>query len=165
MASYLSMTAPCQASMRFSRHRRRAARGALADRWMRVSLRARIFTSALGMALFLPALFSVGNAGTLAAALAGLVVFGLGWGFFDCNNLPILCPIARPPGWSPSGGARLHGFGSGTAGWGREGDGPQASTAGQLSRPRPCSQRASWRVHAPVSGCAVHSPPPCRPCR
>jgi dipeptide/tripeptide permease len=28
--------------------------------------------------------------------MAGLVLFGLGWGFFDCNNMPILCQIARP---------------------------------------------------------------------
>ena len=76
--------------------------GALADRWMRTSVRGRIFTSAIGMALFLPALFSVGNAGTLPIAVAGLVVFGLGWGFFDCNNMPILCQIARPE-WRATG--------------------------------------------------------------
>ncbi len=70
--------------------------GALADRWMKTSARGRIFTSAIGMAMFLPALFSVGNAGTLTMAVAGLIVFGLGWGFFDCNNMPILCQIARP---------------------------------------------------------------------
>jgi len=52
--------------------------------------------------LFLPALFSVGNAGTLAVALAGLIGFGLGWGFFDCNNMPILCQIARPE-WRATG--------------------------------------------------------------
>jgi len=76
--------------------------GVLADRWMRVSSRGRIFTSALGMVLFLPALFSVGNAGTLAVALAGLMAFGLGWGVFDCNNMPILCQIARPE-WRATG--------------------------------------------------------------
>jgi MFS family permease len=70
--------------------------GTLADRWMKVTLRGRIFTSAIGMMLFLPALFTVGNAGTLTVAVIGLVVFGLGWGFFDCNNMPILCQIARP---------------------------------------------------------------------
>jgi hypothetical protein len=48
------------------------------------------------MVLFLPALFSVGNAGTLTVAIVGLVVFGFGWGFFDCNNMPILCQIVRP---------------------------------------------------------------------
>jgi MFS family permease len=76
--------------------------GALADRWMRTTTRGRIFTSAIGTLLFLPALFSVGNAGTLAVAVAGLIVFGLGWGFFDCNNMPILCQIARPQ-WRATG--------------------------------------------------------------
>jgi len=76
--------------------------GTLADRWMRTTSRGRIFTSAIGMVLFLPALFSVGNAGTLGMAIAGLIVFGLGWGFFDCNNMPILCQIARPE-WRATG--------------------------------------------------------------
>lgn len=80
------------------------AGGILADRWMRRTSRGRIFTSAIGMALFLPALFSVGNAGTLTVAIVGLVVFGLGWGFFDCNNMPILCQITRP-------GMRATGYG------------------------------------------------------
>jgi len=69
--------------------------GVLADRWMRRTERGRIYTSAIGMSLFLPALFCVGDAGTLSVAVFGLVIFGLGWGFFDCNNMPILCQIAR----------------------------------------------------------------------
>jgi MFS family permease len=76
--------------------------GALADRWMRRSSRGRIFTSAIGMTMFLPALFGVGNADTLTMAIIGLAVFGLGWGFFDCNNMPILCQIARPE-WRATG--------------------------------------------------------------
>ena len=76
--------------------------GTLADRWMRATPRGRIFTSAIGMVLFLPALFSVGNASTLGIAIAGLIVFGFGWGFFDCNNMPILCQIARPE-WRATG--------------------------------------------------------------
>jgi len=70
--------------------------GYLADRWMRRTPRGRIFVSAIGTLLFLPALFSVGNAHVLGMAVAGLIVFGIGWGFFDCNNMPILSQIARP---------------------------------------------------------------------
>ncbi len=70
--------------------------GFLADRWMRRSQRGRIYVSAIGMVLFLPALFAVSNASLQNTAIMGLVVFGLGWGFFDCNNMPILCQIARP---------------------------------------------------------------------
>ena len=70
--------------------------GWLADRWMRRTERGRILVSALGMTLFLPALFGVGNAGTLGLAIGFLILFGLGWGFFDCNNMPILCQLVRP---------------------------------------------------------------------
>ena len=76
--------------------------GTLADRWMRHTPRGRIYASAIGTTLFLPALFSVGNAGTLGIAIAGLIVFGLGWGFFDSNNMPILSQIARPE-WRATG--------------------------------------------------------------
>jgi MFS transporter, Spinster family, sphingosine-1-phosphate transporter len=70
--------------------------GWLADRWMRRHERGRIFVSAIGMSLIVPAIFGVGNAGSLAVAVVFLVLFGLGWGFFDCNNMPILCQIVRP---------------------------------------------------------------------
>ena len=73
--------------------------GWLADKWMRHSLRGRIHVSALGMAMIIPAMFGVGYApqtGMLWVAIAFLILFGLGWGFFDCNNMPILCQIARP---------------------------------------------------------------------
>lgn len=70
--------------------------GWLADKWMGRTERGRIYISALGMSLFIPALFGVGNAATLGMAVAFLILFGLGWGFFDANNMPILCQIARP---------------------------------------------------------------------
>ena len=73
--------------------------GWLADRWMRRTDRGRIYVSALGMALIVPALFAVGNApamGSFALAIFGLILFGLGWGFFDINNMPILSQIVRP---------------------------------------------------------------------
>jgi MFS family permease len=73
--------------------------GWLADRWMRRSVRGRIHVSALGMAMIVPAMFGVGYApqtGVLMVAIACLVLFGLGWGFFDANNMPILCQITRP---------------------------------------------------------------------
>jgi MFS family permease len=70
--------------------------GWLADRWMRRSERGRIYASAIGMGLIVPAIFGVGNAGSLAVAVAFLILFGLGWGCFDCNNMPILSQIVRP---------------------------------------------------------------------
>lgn len=79
--------------------------GWLADRWMRRTDRGRIYTSALGMALIIPALFGVGNSpnlGSFALAIASLALFGVGWGFFDANNMPILSQIA-PPGQRATG--------------------------------------------------------------
>ncbi len=76
--------------------------GFLADRWMKRTSRGRILTSAVGMVMFLPALFSVGHASTLGIAIVGLMIFGLGWGFFDCNNMPILSQIVRPE-WRATG--------------------------------------------------------------
>lgn len=73
--------------------------GWLADRWMRKTDRGRIYVSALGMVLIIPAMFGVGyspQTGQLWVAIAFLILFGLGWGLFDTNNMPILCQIAAP---------------------------------------------------------------------
>jgi MFS transporter, Spinster family, sphingosine-1-phosphate transporter len=70
--------------------------GVVADWWMRRTARGRIFTSALGVLLLAPALLGLGYAWSLSAAIAFMILFGLGWGFFDCNNMPILCQITRP---------------------------------------------------------------------
>ena len=48
------------------------------------------------MALIVPAIFGMGIAPSLAVAILFLVLFGLGWGCFDGNNMPILCQIVRP---------------------------------------------------------------------
>lgn len=69
--------------------------GFLADRWMRRAPRGRIFVSAIGTTMFLPALFMVGDAPVLGIAITGLLLFGFGWGFFDSNNMPILSQIVR----------------------------------------------------------------------
>ena len=75
------------------------AGGWLADRWMARGPRGRIHVSAIGMALIVPAMFGVGYApqtGLLWVAIAFLALFGLGWGFFDANNMPILCQVTPP---------------------------------------------------------------------
>jgi MFS family permease len=70
--------------------------GVVADWWMRRTARGRIYTSAVGVLLLVPALLGLGYAGSLEMAIAAMILFGLGWGLFDCNNMPILCQIARP---------------------------------------------------------------------
>jgi MFS family permease len=73
--------------------------GWLADRWMRSNPRGRIYVSAIGTSLIVPALIGVGiavSAKALGPAVAALALFGFGWGLFDGNNMPILCQIVRP---------------------------------------------------------------------
>lgn len=73
--------------------------GWLADRWTRRNVRGRIYTSAIGVLLMAVAMMGVGaspQTGLLPVAVAFLVLFGAGWGFFDANNMPILCQVARP---------------------------------------------------------------------
>jgi MFS family permease len=69
--------------------------GVVADWWMRSTPRGRIYASAAGVFLMVPALLGLGWAWSLDAAIGFMVLFGLGWGFFDCNNMPILCQITR----------------------------------------------------------------------
>lgn len=70
--------------------------GILADRWSRSSSRSRIYVSAIGMVLIVPAILGIGFAGSLTTAIMCLIFFGIGWGLFDGNNMPILCQIAPP---------------------------------------------------------------------
>src|SRR5437762_11633401 len=48
------------------------------------------------MSMIVPAIFGQGNAASMYGAVSFLTLFGLGWGFFDCNNMPILSQITRP---------------------------------------------------------------------
>ena len=70
--------------------------GVVADRWMRATSRGRIYTSAIGTLLLVPGLLGMGAAWSVAAAIGFMLLYGLGWGFFDCNNMPILCQIVQP---------------------------------------------------------------------
>jgi MFS family permease len=72
------------------------AGGVLADRWMTHTLRGRIYTGAIGLALTVPAVVLVGFGGSLPAILGGAACFGFGFGMFDVNCMPILCQFASP---------------------------------------------------------------------
>ena len=65
--------------------------GSLSDRWVRKNLRGRIYTSAIGLALMIPALVLIGLGSGLVSAIGAGVCFGVGYGMFDTNNMPILC--------------------------------------------------------------------------
>ena len=67
------------------------AGGPLSDRWVKKNLKGRIYTSAIGLSIMIPALVLMGLGHGLVAAIASGLLFGLGYGMFDTNNMPILC--------------------------------------------------------------------------
>ena len=70
--------------------------GILADRWIQKNLRGRIFTGAIGLSLTVPALLFLGYGTGLLGVVGGAVLFGVGYGMFDANNMPILCQFVSP---------------------------------------------------------------------
>jgi MFS family permease len=67
--------------------------GILSDRWVQKNIRGRIYTSAIGLGLTIPALLFLGFGQTLPAVVGAAVCFGIGFGIFDANNMPILCQV------------------------------------------------------------------------
>lgn len=65
--------------------------GIMSDRWVQKNLRGRIYTSAIGLALTIPSLLLLGFGHSLLHVVGAAVCFGLGFGMFDANNMPILC--------------------------------------------------------------------------
>jgi MFS family permease len=65
--------------------------GLLSDRWVLKNIRGRVYTSAIGVGLTIPALLLLGFGHTEIALVAAGVCFGIGFGMFDANNMPILC--------------------------------------------------------------------------
>lgn len=67
------------------------AGGYLSDRWVQRNLRGRIYTGAIGLGLTIPALILLGYGHSTAAVVGAGLLFGIGFGMFDANNMPILC--------------------------------------------------------------------------
>jgi MFS transporter, ACS family, D-galactonate transporter len=65
--------------------------GILSDRWVQKNIRGRIYTSAIGLGLTIPALLFIGFGHSLVAVIGSAFCFGFGFGMFDANNMPILC--------------------------------------------------------------------------
>ncbi len=65
--------------------------GILSDRWVQKNLRGRIYTSAIGLGLTIPALLLIGFGDSLFSVIGAAFCFGFGFGMFDANNMPILC--------------------------------------------------------------------------
>ncbi len=65
--------------------------GLLSDRWVQKNIRGRVYTSAIGITLTIPALLLIGFGHTLLHVIGAAFCFGFGFGMFDANNMPILC--------------------------------------------------------------------------
>lgn len=65
--------------------------GPMADKWSKKNLKGRIYTSAIGIAVMIPSLILMGIGTSFAAAIGAGILFGLGYGLFDANNMPVLC--------------------------------------------------------------------------
>ncbi len=70
--------------------------GFISDKWVQKNLKGRIFTGVVGLFLTIPALYLLGYGTGIVAILAGGIFFGLGFGMFDVNNMPILCQFVSP---------------------------------------------------------------------
>lgn len=67
------------------------AGGPLSDKWVKRNVKGRVYTSAIGLATMIPALILLGLGKGMFAAVAAGLFFGIGYGMFDTNNMPILC--------------------------------------------------------------------------
>ncbi|MBX2953033.1 MAG: MFS transporter [Leadbetterella sp.] len=65
--------------------------GILSDRWVAANVRGRIFTSAIGLGLTIPSLILLGMGDSFITVVGSAILFGVGFGMFDANNMPILC--------------------------------------------------------------------------
>ena len=72
------------------------AGGILSDRWVQRNIRGRIYISAIGLGLTIPALFLLGFGHNTIGVIAAGMLFGIGFGIFDANNMPILCQFVSP---------------------------------------------------------------------
>lgn len=65
--------------------------GSLSDRWVQKNLRGRVYTGAIGLGLTIPSLLLLGFGHHIVAVIGAGLLFGIGYGIFDANNIPILC--------------------------------------------------------------------------
>lgn len=67
------------------------AGGILSDRWVQKNIRGRVYTGAIGLGMTIPALMLLGFGHSVAGVVGAGLLFGIGYGMFDANNMPILC--------------------------------------------------------------------------
>jgi MFS transporter, Spinster family, sphingosine-1-phosphate transporter len=96
--------------------------GPLADSAARKNPRARMMMQFVGLLIPAPFLLVIGESRSLIWAVVALVIFGLGRGLWDCNNMAVICDVASPAVRSTAYGvynfAGMLGGGIGTLGFG-----------------------------------------------
>ena len=65
--------------------------GILSDKWVQKNIRGRVYTGAIGLGMTIPALALLGFGESFMAVVGAGLLFGIGYGIFDANNMPILC--------------------------------------------------------------------------
>lgn len=65
--------------------------GPISDRWVKSNLKGRVYTSAIGLTMMVPALILIGLGHNAVTAVGAALFFGVGYGMFDANTMPILC--------------------------------------------------------------------------
>ena len=65
--------------------------GVLSDNWVQKNLRGRVYTGAIGLGMTIPSLLLLGYGHSILAVVGAGLLFGIGYGIFDTNNMPILC--------------------------------------------------------------------------
>lgn len=65
--------------------------GILSDKWVQNNNKGRVYTSAIGLSFTIPALLFIGFGHSLFFVVGAAILFGIGYGMFDANNMPILC--------------------------------------------------------------------------
>lgn len=67
------------------------AGGIMSDRWVQKDIKGRVYTGAIGLALTIPSLLLLGLGSGFVSVIGAALCFGIGYGIFDANNMPILC--------------------------------------------------------------------------
>ena len=65
--------------------------GVMSDKWVQKNIRGRVYTGAIGLGMTIPALALLGFGESFIAVVGAGLLFGVGYGIFDANNMPILC--------------------------------------------------------------------------
>ena len=65
--------------------------GKFSDKWVQKNFKARIYIGFIGLSLMVPSLVLLGYGHSVFSFISAAFCFGIGFGLFDANNMPILC--------------------------------------------------------------------------